>query len=214
MPLILLVFFSVVPAVDQGGVTFLVPGILALAIVSTSLVNLGISTAFERAYGVLKRLGGSPLPRSGLVTAKIVTVVVVEIGQAILLLAVATLGLGWAPGPGANLAVCVAAGSVRDAGLRRARPAPGRHAPGRGDAGDRQRPVPGADPARRASCCRSTTCPPRWPTSPGSCPPRPCPTRSGSAWGRPTGDPVPPLALLAGWAVVTTGLTARTFRWE
>ncbi|HSS35326.1 MAG TPA: ABC transporter permease, partial [Patescibacteria group bacterium] len=35
VPLVLLVFFSVVPAVDQGGVTFLVPGILALAIVST-----------------------------------------------------------------------------------------------------------------------------------------------------------------------------------
>ena len=43
------------------------PGILALAIISTSLVNLGIATAFERVYGVLKRLGGSPLPRSGLI---------------------------------------------------------------------------------------------------------------------------------------------------
>ena len=32
--------------------------------------------------------------------------------------------------------------------------------------------------------------------------------------GATTGDPVPPLALLAAWAVVTTGLAARTFRWE
>ena len=39
--------------------------LLALAIIAASLVNLGISTAFERSYGVLKRLGGSPLPRTG-----------------------------------------------------------------------------------------------------------------------------------------------------
>ena len=69
---------------------------------------------------MLKRLGGSPLPRSGLIAAKIATVVVVEIGQAILLLAVAALAFGWAPGPGASLAVCVAAaalGTLAFAGL-------------------------------------------------------------------------------------------------
>ncbi len=109
VPLVLLVFFSVVPAFDRGGVAFLLPGILALAIVSTSLVNLGISTAFERSYGVLKRLGGSPLPRSGLIAAKIATVAVVEIGQAVLLIAVAVLALGWSPGANANLAICLAA---------------------------------------------------------------------------------------------------------
>ena len=213
VPLILLVFFSVVPAVDQGGVTFLVPGILALAIVSTSLVNLGISTAFERAYGVLKRLGGSPLPRSGLVTAKIVTVVVVEIGHAILLLAVATLGLGWAPGPGANLAVCVAAaafGTLAFAGL-------GLLLAGtlRAEAtlaianglflalillGGVVLPVDHL-PAALADVARVL----------------PAAALSDAlriGLGATTGDPVPPLALLAVWAVVTTGLAARTFRWE
>ena len=54
------------------------PGILALAVISTSLVNLSIATAFERSYGVLKRLGGSPLPRAGLVAAKIGAVLVVR----------------------------------------------------------------------------------------------------------------------------------------
>ena len=120
VPLVLLVFFSIVPATDRGGVAFLLPGILALAIVSTSLVNLGISTAFERSYGVLKRLGGSPLPRTGLIAAKIATVVVVEIGQAILLVGVAALGLGWSPGPDANVLVCLAAfglGTLAFAGL-------------------------------------------------------------------------------------------------
>ena len=46
------------------------PGALALAVIATSLVNLGIATAYERNYGVLKRLGGSPLTRGGLLAAK------------------------------------------------------------------------------------------------------------------------------------------------
>ena len=37
--------------------TFFVPGILALAVMSTAMVSLGIATGFERGYGVLKRLG-------------------------------------------------------------------------------------------------------------------------------------------------------------
>ena len=120
IPLVLLVFFALVPAVDQGGIAFLVPGILALAIISTSLVNLGIATAFERSYGVLKRLGGSPLPRAGLIGAKIATVVAVEIAQVVLLVAVAALAFGWAPGAGASAVVCLAAfvlGTLAFAGL-------------------------------------------------------------------------------------------------
>ena len=55
---------------------FLLPVTLALAVIATSLVNLGIATAYERSYGVLKRLGGSPLGRAGLLAAKIGAVVV------------------------------------------------------------------------------------------------------------------------------------------
>ncbi len=120
VPLVVLVFFSLVPALDRGGVAFLLPGSLALAIISTSLVNLGIGTAFERSYGVLKRLGGSPLPRSGLIVAKIATVIVVELGQVVLLIGVSAAALGWTPGPGANLVVCVAGfglGTLAFAGL-------------------------------------------------------------------------------------------------
>ncbi|MGH2465181.1 MAG: ABC transporter permease, partial [Candidatus Limnocylindrales bacterium] len=70
LPLVLLVFFALVPALTPNTprpIDFLLPGILALAIISTSLVNLSIATAFERSYGVLKRLGGSPLSRAGLI---------------------------------------------------------------------------------------------------------------------------------------------------
>ena len=101
LPLILLVFFTAVPALTPNTprpIDFLLPGILALAVISTSLVNLSIATAFERSYGVLKRLGGSPLPRAGLIAAKIGAVLVVEVLQVVLLVAVAVGLFGWRPG--------------------------------------------------------------------------------------------------------------------
>jgi len=82
----------------------LAPGVLALAVMSTAMVSLGIATAFERSYGVLKRLGATPLGRPVLLTAKIASVIVVEIIQVVLLVGVA-LALGWRPHPSAGLAV-------------------------------------------------------------------------------------------------------------
>ena len=96
------------------------PGALALAVIATSLVNLGIATAYERNYGVLKRLGGSPLTRGGLLTAKMLAVLAVEIGQVVLLIAIAAVVLGWRPGPGASPALFVVAlllGTLAFAGL-------------------------------------------------------------------------------------------------
>src|SRR5256885_10934893 len=51
------------PATTGKAVYFLLPGILALAVMAAGMVSLGIATAYERYYGVLKRLGSSPLPR-------------------------------------------------------------------------------------------------------------------------------------------------------
>ncbi|MBV9119331.1 MAG: ABC transporter permease [Chloroflexi bacterium] len=121
IPLILLLFFGSASVFDMGGqrpVDFLVPGILALAIMSTGMVSLGIATAYERHYGVLKRLGGTPLTRRQLIAAKIASVVVVEIGQAILLLGVAALAFDWRPvgQAGAPLAIAVL-GTIAFAGL-------------------------------------------------------------------------------------------------
>ena len=53
-----------------GRVDFLAPGVLALAVMSTAFTGQAIATGFERRYGVLKRLGATPLPRSGLIAAK------------------------------------------------------------------------------------------------------------------------------------------------
>jgi ABC-2 type transport system permease protein len=77
-------------------VDLLAPGVLALAVMSTSFTSLAISTGFERRYGVLKRLGASPLPRSGLLAGKVGGLLVVEAMQ-VLVLAVAAQLLGWDP---------------------------------------------------------------------------------------------------------------------
>ena len=68
IPVVLLVFFSEVHLLPTGTahpVSFLAPGILALAVMGTAMVNLSIATGFERGYGVLKRLGATPLGRPG-----------------------------------------------------------------------------------------------------------------------------------------------------
>jgi ABC-2 type transport system permease protein len=109
IPVGILVFFGNVDLVDTGyrdPLDFLVPGVLALAVMSTAMVSLGIATGFERRYGVLKRLGTTPLGRSGLLTAKTLTVVTVEVIQA-LVIVVAALLLGWSPAGGIPAAVLV-----------------------------------------------------------------------------------------------------------
>ena len=76
------------------------PGVLALAVMSTSFTSLAISTGFERRYGVIKRLGSSPLPRSGLLLGKVLALLLVEAMQ-IAVLSVVGLILGWQPEGGA-----------------------------------------------------------------------------------------------------------------
>jgi ABC-2 type transport system permease protein len=99
IPTLLLVLFTTVEVVDLGPgsrVGFLVPGILALAVMSTAFTAQAISTGFERRYGVLKRLGATPLPRWALLTGKTLAVVAIEVGQLVLLVSVAVV-LGWDP---------------------------------------------------------------------------------------------------------------------
>ncbi|WP_415954240.1 ABC transporter permease [Streptomyces sp. KLOTTS4A1] len=99
IPSLLLVLFSTVDIIDTGegsSVDFLAPGVLALAVMSTAFTGQAISTGFERRYGVLKRLGSSPLPRWALMTAKTLSVLAVEVLQIALLTAIA-FALGWSP---------------------------------------------------------------------------------------------------------------------
>jgi ABC-2 type transport system permease protein len=103
VPLGILVFFAkadtTIPTDFAKPVDFLVPGVLSLAVMAAAMVSLGIATGFERRYGVLKRLGSTPLSRGGLLAAKTATVLLFELVEA-LLIVVTGIALGWSP-PGA-----------------------------------------------------------------------------------------------------------------
>lgn len=215
IPIAVLVFFASldIPAGETDAIAFLVPGVVALAIVASGLVNLGIATAYERQYGVLKRLGGSPLTRSQLVVAKIAAVLVCEVVQVVLLLAVAAAFLGWSPPSPVNgglFVVGVLLGTAAFAGLGlliagtvRAEAAlalanglflatlllggivqPLDRLPG--PLATLGALLPGA---ALADCLRS-------------------------ALGATQVDPLPSLAILVGWAVALPLAATRTFRWE
>jgi len=99
IPVLLLLFFSlthVTASPDQHRVDFIAPGILALCVLSTSLVALSIATGFERSSGVLRRLHVTPLGQRRLIGAKISGVLVTEAIQVVVLSAVALL-LKWHP---------------------------------------------------------------------------------------------------------------------
>ncbi|HLI15822.1 MAG TPA: ABC transporter permease [Acidimicrobiales bacterium] len=110
IPIGLLVFFSEVPVLPTGTarrIDFLAPGVLSLAVMSTAMVSLGIATGFERSYGVLKRLGATPLGRRRLLAAKIAAVLAVECVQVLVIGGIAA-GLGWRPPSSTGLGVLAA----------------------------------------------------------------------------------------------------------
>jgi ABC-2 type transport system permease protein len=83
-----------VPGEDRIG--FVVPGVLALTVMSTAFTGQAITTGYERSYGVLKRLGASPLTRPGLLAAK-TTAVLCLVGLQVLALALVGVVVGWRP---------------------------------------------------------------------------------------------------------------------
>jgi ABC-2 type transport system permease protein len=221
LPAVLLVFFGSVPVLPEAATALpgaapidgVLPAVLAAAIVAAGLVNLGISTGFERSYGVLKRLGASPLTRGQLMAGKIGTIVVVEAIQTVLLVGLAIALFAWGPGPGWNPAAVAAAVLLGTAtfsamgllfaGTLRAEATmaltnalfllalllggllvPGHQLPGLLGALASLLPTAALADALRVGL------------------------------GASTGDLVEPLVLLAAWAVGLGALTARTFRWE
>lgn len=120
IPVGLFAFFALVDVVPiEGDVTsFLFPGIVALAVMSTAMVSLAIATGFERSTRVLKRLGVSPLRRWELLAAKTAAIVVIEVLQSVVLTGEALL-LGWEHA-GVDVVVLVAVlalGTIAFAGL-------------------------------------------------------------------------------------------------
>lgn len=201
--------------VDLGSgrrIDVLTPGVLALAVMSTAFTSLAIATGFERRYGVLKRLGASPLPRSGLLLGKVVSLLCVEFAQVVVIVVVGLL-LGWRPSGGipavlAAIALLVlgtaafAALGLLMAGTLRA-----------------EATLAGANLVYVVLLVAGAVVVPlsRYPTSmqhvvtvlpSGALAEglREVLNGGGLEWTR--------LAVLAGWAVVAGLLTVRTFRWE
>ncbi|MGX6603010.1 ABC transporter permease [Micromonosporaceae bacterium Da 78-11] len=83
-----------VPGDDRLG--FVVPGVLALTVMSTAFTGQAITTGYERSYGVLKRLGASPLTRPGLLFSKTAAVLGLIVLQ-LLALALVGVAVGWRP---------------------------------------------------------------------------------------------------------------------
>lgn len=126
IPVVLLLLLAGLPLVDLGpGATdragradVLVPGLLALAVMSTAFTGQAIATGYERAYGVLKRLGATPLSRPLLLAAKTLAVLAVLALQVLVLGAVG-LAVGWSPQPGGAPAavLLLAVGTAAFSGL-------------------------------------------------------------------------------------------------
>lgn len=110
VPVLVLVGLTKVTGIDldTGGasrIDFLTPGILALAVMTTSFTSQAIASSFDRRNGVLRLLSTTPLGRGGLLAGKVLGVFVVEIVQVVVIGVTAVL-LGWRPDPaGIPLAV-------------------------------------------------------------------------------------------------------------
>lgn len=101
LPLLAMVGLTVTPLLDELGASRIdvaVPGILALCAMSTAFTGQGISTGFDRRYGVLRFLSTTPLGRAGLIAGKVLAVLAVLALQVLIVTAVA-LPLGWRPEP-------------------------------------------------------------------------------------------------------------------
>jgi ABC-2 type transport system permease protein len=101
LPLLAMVGLTVTPLLDGFGASRIdvaVPGILALCAMSTAFTGQGISTGFDRRYGVLRFLSTTPLGRTGLIAGKVLAVLAVLALQVLVVTAVA-LPLGWRPEP-------------------------------------------------------------------------------------------------------------------
>ncbi|MDM7830937.1 ABC transporter permease [Cellulomonas edaphi] len=101
VPILVLIGLTSVDVLDidtegLSPIDFFTPGVLALAVMTSSFTSQAISAAFDRRNGVLRLLSTTPLGRSGLLVGKIAGVLVVGTVQVVVIGVTAAL-LGWRP---------------------------------------------------------------------------------------------------------------------
>lgn len=100
LPVLALVGLTLAPVPEFAGesrVAGVVPGVFALAVLSSAFTGQAIATAFDRRYGVLRLLGTTPLGRGGFLTGRVLAVLGIQVLQFGALAATA-VALGWRPG--------------------------------------------------------------------------------------------------------------------
>ncbi|MFD2839684.1 ABC transporter permease [Populibacterium corticicola] len=73
---------------------FVVPGVMALAVMASAFTSQAISTGFDRRNGVLRFMSTTPLGKDGLLLAKVCAVLTIAVIQ-LVLVGLAALALGW-----------------------------------------------------------------------------------------------------------------------
>lgn len=101
VPVLTLVGLVRVDAIDvdtagMSRIDFFTPGVLALAVMTSSFTSQAIASAFDRRNGVLRLLSTTPLGRGGLLAGKVLGVLVVEVVQ-MLAIGLTAVALGWRP---------------------------------------------------------------------------------------------------------------------
>jgi ABC-2 type transport system permease protein len=73
---------------------FMLPGYVVMAVMSVGLASLGFMLATERQYGILKRLGATPLSRTMLLLGKMGASSLIIVAATSILLAIGVFGYG------------------------------------------------------------------------------------------------------------------------
>ena len=89
--------YTTTPSLGPGNrIDVAVPGVLALCVISAAFTSQAIATGFDRRYAVLRYLGVTPLGRGGLIAAKALATLAVELIQVVVIAGLG-LALGWRP---------------------------------------------------------------------------------------------------------------------
>jgi len=115
IPVAILLGFTAIDlgSVPEPRIAYAITAVLTISVMGTAFTGQAIAVGFDRRYGALKRLGGTPLPPAVIIAGKVLATLVLVAGQSVVLGVIAAL-LGWRPDlPGLAVgALVIALGSV------------------------------------------------------------------------------------------------------